>query len=83
MSFHVQRQRIADTSVSNEQGGVPATPGIGSVRHSKTFATAGQAQREADAWNGAGRHERHGPTDWRAIVVPGRAPVADAQREAE
>jgi hypothetical protein len=78
-SHHVRRERVKDTSVSFTQGGVPATPGIGSVRTSKTFRTARAAQREADAWNGAGDFERHGPTDWTAEIVPGRAPREDRE----
>ena len=72
--WHVQRERVKDTSVSFTQGGVPATPGVGSVRYSKTFRTERAAQREADAWNGAADFARHGPTDWQAEVHEGRAP---------
>src|SRR5260370_38448335 len=78
--WHIRRERVKDTSVSFTQGGVPAAPGVGSVAHSKTFRTERAAQREADAWNGAGDFERHGPTDWQAEVKPGRAP---RQGEAE
>ncbi len=74
MSWHVRRERTRDTSVSLTQGGVPATPGVGSVRYSRTFATERAAQREADAWNGAGDYAQHGPTDWQAEVKPGRVP---------
>jgi hypothetical protein len=79
--WHVQRERVKDTSVSFTQGGVPATPGVGSVRHSRTFRSERAAQREADAWNGAGDFAQHGPTDWQAEVKPGRAP-RQAEREA-
>lgn len=71
MSFHVQRTRVRDTSVQHELGGQDKT---GEVAHSKTFPTAEAAQHEADAWNGEGPFAKHGPTDWHAIVVPGRAP---------
>lgn len=79
--WHVQRERVTDTSVSFTQGGVPATPGVGSVRHSRTFRSERAARREADAWNGAGDFARHGPTGWQAEVKPGRAP-RQAEREA-
>ena len=71
---HVSRTRTRDTSVSMQQMNRPATPGIGSVRYSKEFASRAEAQREADAWNGEGDYAKHGPTDWHATVVPGRAP---------
>lgn len=73
MSFHVQRTRVRDTSADREMGHPDKT---GQVSHSKTFPTAEAAQREADAWNGEGPFAKHGPTDWHAIVVPGRAPRA-------
>jgi hypothetical protein len=78
--WHVRRERVTDTSVSFAQGGVPAAPGVGSAQYSKTFRTERAAQREADAWNGAGNFAKHGPTDWTAEVKPGRAP---RQAEAE
>ncbi len=78
--WHVRRERVKDTSVSFTQGGVPARPGVGSVRCSKMFRAERAAQREADAWNGAGDFAKHGPTDWQAEVREGRAP---RQAEAE
>jgi len=71
---HVMRTRFQDTSVSMQQMGAPAKPGIGHTAYSKTFPTQAAAQREADAWNGEGDYAQHGPTDWHATVVPGRAP---------
>lgn len=74
--YHVERTRVADTSVSFTCGGVPATPGVGSVPYSRTYPSAAEAQCEADAWNGEGAYTRSGPTDWKAVVVPGPAPQA-------
>ena len=72
--WHVRRERVKDTSVSFTQGGVPAAPGVGSAQYSRTFRTEQAAQREADAWNGAGDFAKYGPTDWQATVHEGRAP---------
>jgi hypothetical protein len=71
MSCHVRRTRVTDTSAAHALGGPDQT---GKIAYSRTFRTETAAQREADAWNGAGDFARHGPTDWHAEVLPGPAP---------
>lgn len=77
-SYHVKRIRTADTSGRCPEG---RSPEVGKVSYSKTFRSLPAAQREADAWNGKGDFEKHGPTDWIAEVVPGRAPTEREIRE--
>ncbi len=85
--WHVKRTRTADTSARHAMGHPSEA---GKVGYSKTFRSQAAAQREADAWNGAGDFAKHGPADWTAEVIPGRAPSerevqeinASVQREA-
>jgi len=49
-------------------------------KYSKTFATRKAAQREADAWNGAGDFAQHGSCGWTAEVIGGPAPKTARSR---
>jgi hypothetical protein len=50
--YHVKRTRVADNSATQAQLGFPSAAGQTGV--SKNFATAAEAQREADAWGHTG-----------------------------
>jgi len=76
--WHVKRTRTADTSARHALGHPSEA---GKAGYFRTFRSQAAAQREADAWNGAGDFAEHGPTDWRAEVIPGRAPTEREVRE--
>src|SRR6266496_3420653 len=63
--WHVKRTRTADTSARHALGHPSEA---GKAGYFRTFRSQAAAQREADAWNGAGDFAEHGPTDWRAVV---------------
>ena len=76
--WHVRRTRTAGTSARHAMGHPSEA---GKAGYSRTFRSRTAAQREADAWNGAGDFAEHGPAGWTAEVIPGLAPSERAVRE--